>query len=356
MERALPSKLRFPVLVVVVVCLLAAGVQWTAGARDDLYASATPRFKVETVDYDWFDAARDREVPTRVYYPHEGGSDVRDHPVVVFSHGLWGSRAGYEYFGQHMASVGYVVIAPSHIGSTASSIACITCDLGILLDSLTKDRYSERGLDLGLFQNPIDDLENLRNRPLDISFVLDQINSVPRLSAATDESEVGVAGHSFGAFTAMAVGGMRIDPDDAEPFFMRDPRINAVLAMSAPGPGRMGISENAWEAFSVPAMFLTGSRDYGSTEEAARWRETAFRQMAGVDRILATLEGAQHASFGRLAERAHRAGTSAPRLAYIKALSAAFFDAHLKHDEAAISWLNSLGSGVEFGEVEIAYR
>ena len=50
-------------------------------------------FEVAVTDYDWFDEKRQRQVPVRIYYPQGRGP----YPVVVFSHGLGGSREGYQY-------------------------------------------------------------------------------------------------------------------------------------------------------------------------------------------------------------------------------------------------------------------
>ena len=52
-----------------------------------------PAFGV--LDLDWADGRRQRPVPLRLYMP-EGGAPV---PLVVFSHGLGGSRRGYRYLG-----------------------------------------------------------------------------------------------------------------------------------------------------------------------------------------------------------------------------------------------------------------
>ena len=50
-------------------------------------------FPVATVEYVWHDNARDRDVPVKIYYPRTGDQPL---PVIIFSHGLGGSREGYE--------------------------------------------------------------------------------------------------------------------------------------------------------------------------------------------------------------------------------------------------------------------
>jgi predicted dienelactone hydrolase len=50
-------------------------------------------------EFDWVDMARQRAVPVRLYLPAAAGDAPV--PLVVFSHGIGGSRRGYSYLGQH---------------------------------------------------------------------------------------------------------------------------------------------------------------------------------------------------------------------------------------------------------------
>ena len=70
---------------------------------------------VAVTRYDWVDSARNnRPVPVKIYSPEKGAGPF---PVIVFSHGLGGSREAYEYLGRHWASYGYVVAHLQHAGS-----------------------------------------------------------------------------------------------------------------------------------------------------------------------------------------------------------------------------------------------
>src|SRR5215510_6060681 len=69
---------------------------------------------VEILRTNWHDARRDRDVPAKIYSPNTGDGPF---PVIIFSHGLGGSREGYEYLGRHWASHGYVSVHLQHIGS-----------------------------------------------------------------------------------------------------------------------------------------------------------------------------------------------------------------------------------------------
>ena len=81
------------------------------------YAPPTPTMEVSVLKLDWHDSARDRHVPAKIYFPKEGAGPF---PVVIFSHGLGGSREGYEYLGRHWAGCGYVSVHLQHIGSDDS--------------------------------------------------------------------------------------------------------------------------------------------------------------------------------------------------------------------------------------------
>ena len=67
----------------------------------------------ETVLLDPFDEARERTVPVKVYLP-ETKEAV---PVILFSHGLGGSRDNNAYLGNFWAKHGYVAVFMQHHGS-----------------------------------------------------------------------------------------------------------------------------------------------------------------------------------------------------------------------------------------------
>src|SRR5689334_232654 len=95
---------------------------WTAtclqAAQD--YVAAGP-CKVESFETEWTylprDANEKRKVPVKIYYPAQTSTTL---PVIIFSHGLGGSRENYAYLAQHWASHGYLCIHPTHLGSDTS--------------------------------------------------------------------------------------------------------------------------------------------------------------------------------------------------------------------------------------------
>ena len=68
--------------------------------------------KVTVVD-ESFGYDNDKTVPLRIYFPEV----VSKSPVILFSHGLGGSKENNPYLGNHWASRGYVVVFMQHVGS-----------------------------------------------------------------------------------------------------------------------------------------------------------------------------------------------------------------------------------------------
>lgn len=74
-------------------------------------------------DLDWFDEDRQRPVPVRLYLPPQATQTRRaaaTTPLVVFSHGIGGSRRGYSYLGRHFAQHGVASLHLQHVGSDRS--------------------------------------------------------------------------------------------------------------------------------------------------------------------------------------------------------------------------------------------
>ena len=71
-------------------------------------------FKAQS--FDWFDSQRQRPVPAKLYLPTTPAAPA-SMPLVVFSHGIGGSRDGYSYLGRYFAAHGYASLHVQHVGS-----------------------------------------------------------------------------------------------------------------------------------------------------------------------------------------------------------------------------------------------
>lgn len=280
---------------------------------------------VKTLLLDWHDSARNRDVPAKIYYPADATASS---PVIIFSHGLGGSREGYSYVGEYWAAHGYVSVHLQHPGSDESVWKGTLRPMKALRDAAK-------------------DPANARERPRDVGFALDQLakladDSASPLHGHLDLTRVGVAGHSFGAYTALAT----VTPGHFSGGY--DPRIKAAIAMSTPKPRRDG----TYTGIKVPVYHLTGTEDTdraGGAESPAD-RRVPYDQTKSAPACLTTFDGGDHMVFsGPTARRAPDAKDKV-FIPLIERSTLAFWDAELKGDAEARRWLIEGGFATELGK------
>ena len=299
-------KMGRPHQIVVLLVTLAAG--------SFAFAQSAAAFPVRTADkLILHDAARNKDLPIKIYYPQGAGP----FPVIVFSHGAWGSKDGYFALGQYWASHGYVSIHPSHA------------------DSRKDSNYR------GTLRDTISDPQAWEDRPRDISFVLDSLDviekKVPQLRGRLDRSRIGVGGHSFGAYTAEAVAGATVQlPGKSQPQSFADKRVRAFVVMSPQGTGEMGLTDHSWDNIRVPMFLMYGTRDFGTQRRTPNWRSQPFYYSPPGDKYDLVLDGATHFTFvGPMREGA----PSTPLFECVEVASQSFWDAYLKDDARAKQYL-----------------
>jgi hypothetical protein len=91
-------------------CAVPAGVGWAQAPE--------PGVQNET----WLDPSRQREVPVTVRWPTAQATSGEALPVVLFSHGLGGTREGGAVWGQAWAAAGFVVLHLQHPGSDLAAV------------------------------------------------------------------------------------------------------------------------------------------------------------------------------------------------------------------------------------------
>lgn len=304
-------------------------------AAEDRYTPQPGPMEVATLKLDWNDAARTRKVPVKIYYPKAADAPC---PVIVFSHGLGGSRDGYSYLGQHWASHGYVSVHLQHIGS----------DTAVWMGSKNMMADMNKAA-----MNP----SNSINRPLDVRFAIDQIEKLNKddgpLKGKLDLERIGMAGHSFGAYTTLAaVGEVFVLPGGKEST-LADPRIKAAIAMSSPVPADRSKHDKAFGSIKVPVFHMTGTKDDSPIGNSkAPDRRIPFDHTKSADAYLLIFQDGDHMVFSG------RVGVLRPldkqQQDLIRTSSLAFWDAYLKNDAVARKWLadggfeKALGSGGTF--------
>jgi predicted dienelactone hydrolase len=320
------------------------------------------------------DETRQKDVPVHVYYPklskkNAPPQSVTDekYPVVIFSHGWLASKDNYESVGRNFARHGYVCIHPTHADSILytlkqEGVRPALSSLGHGVNNLVTEYRAKLGTHL---------LEptHWKNRAKDIHFVLDSIptivKEIPALSGKVDSERVGVMGHSMGAYAASLMAGTEIYINDTDQqgeqhvagTRFRDARVKAVVCVSPQGSGVLGLQHNSWRKIECPMMILAGGRDtiwgYSPT-----WTHEVFdveysndpnvQQNPQHPKMLVFIKDAAH-GFGGLFSNTYAKilgyEVNKKHVQYVKMSSLAFFDAYVKNNASALTYLmgDSLG-------------
>lgn len=284
---------------------------------DNLQKYAAPGLlRVQVSLETWHDPARNRDVPIKHYLPEGVGKA----PVILFSHGLGGSREAGESWLMHWATHGYQGMALQHAGS----------DSALLQGGPMAMRQAMRGAMNG---------EQLQARLADVRFVLDEMGRRAAANdpawAGTDLTRIGLAGHSFGAVTTQAMAGERLALGPS----VDDPRIRAFIALSPSARGGETLLNARFADLQRPFFSITGTRDdgIGIGDISAANRTLPYRHMPPGDKYLLVLEGATHMHFSGQKIRMVRTPVAVENA--VKAASLAFWDAQLKGDQSARTWL-----------------
>lgn len=288
----------------------------------DSYNPSQSLYPIETLDLTFSDAQRQRELPLLLYVPVLPSSAAHGSaapaPVVLFSHGLGGSRHVSAYLGEHWAARGYVAVFLQHPGSD---------------DSIWRGKHLKN---LPEIFAAAANGENFQLRVQDVKAVLDQLTVWQHspdhpLFLRLDLERIGMSGHSFGAVTTQAVTGQVF----GQKALFSDARLKAALIMS-PSPPAQGDVDTAFGQVTLPWLLMTG------TEDAA-----AFREVTPADRLLVypalppgdkyelLLDGARHLGF---TDRPGR-GRNPEHHPAILAISSAFWDCYLRGEANACRWL-----------------
>jgi predicted dienelactone hydrolase len=244
-----------------------------------LAQTAEPAYRV--IDFDWVDAARSRPVPARLHWPANIAPASRV-PLIVFSHGMGGSRQGYSYLGRYWAARGIASLHVQHVGS-------------------------DRSLWAG---NPFAVVERLRRaahesealaRAFDVRFALDRVLSsgVGLYGARIDRRRIVAAGHSYGANTALLAVGARV-MREGQWVEARDPRFAAAIVISAPPFYGEADVASVLNKITIPSLHVTATDDVieipGYYSPAAD-RLTVFNAIGTPRKLLAVFQGGSHSIF-----------------------------------------------------------
>ena len=266
------------------------------------------------------DKKRERTVPLKVYAATSG----EPLPVILFSHGLGGSRENSRYLGEHWAAAGYVGVFMQHAGS----------DETVWKSVPLRQRMAALRAATGA--------QELLNRLDDVAFVIDQLHVWNNekdhpLYQKLNLDKIGMCGHSFGAATTLGVAGRKYPRGRS----FQENRITAFFAMSPQTSKRVYTAEQAFGHLTRPLLCMTGTKDGSPIDPTVKpeSRREVFAALPKSDKYQLVLQDAQHSAFG---DSPGKARTRDPRHhPAILTISTHFWDAYLKDDPAAKTWLQS---------------
>ena len=296
---------------------------------------------------------RDRSSPADIYLPKISGNKLI--PVVVISHGLGSDLSSFVYLAEHLASHGFAVIVPEHIGSNAEKLERIFAG----------------------FSRPVDGIEFI-NRPLDIKYLLDEIEekigSDPIWQGKLNFQNVGIIGQSFGGYTALSVAGaplnfeqLRKDCQFEDSKFilnlslllqcqttnlpaeitsnLTDERITAAIAINPVSSGVFGAESKGLSEIKIPVMILASSEDIFAPPIPEQIYP--FISLTTPEKYLVISKPATHFSFIEEEENASfelpkKLIGPDPDLAYpyLQTLSVAFFQVYLQNQSQSLQYLS----------------
>jgi dienelactone hydrolase len=240
---------------------------------------SAPPYRIR--DFEWFDGARSRPVPARLYWPSAAGPG-KSVPLAVFSHGIGGSRQGYSYLGKHWSAHGVASLHIQHVGS---------------------DAMVWRGNPLGMIsrlQAAAQEREAVE-RAADVRFALDRMLSDENadLGAMVNRKRLIAAGHSYGANTSLLTVGAQVIRR-GQAIDCLDPRFSAAVFISAPPfYGETDLSA-VLSKVSVPSLHVTSTDDVIAIPgyySAAADRLAIFNAIPSSQKVLAVFRGGSHSMF-----------------------------------------------------------
>jgi len=181
------------------------------------------------------------------------------YPLVVFSHGNGSMRLQSLFFTEYLASHGYVVAAPDHVGNTLYEM--LAPDSGGATSSM---------------------LESLVGRPEDIALIVERLRGSDDIVPVSD-GPWGMSGHSLGAVTTLRVAA---ELDDVAVAVAQSPA-DISLAL-------LGTGEEA-DDLEMPIFLQAGTED-----RILNYEENAvptFAALASGPTLMGTYYNAGHFSF-----------------------------------------------------------
>lgn len=291
----------------------------------------------------FYDRLRDRHLVTDLYLPQHQTAQI---PMIIVSNGLGGKRDRFEKLARYLVSRGFGVVIPDHPGS---------------------DRDRQKAFVAGLYRENFDATEYI-NRPLDISYILDQLEKLngDRFHQQLNLKQVGFFGYSLGGTTGLSLAGAEFDwhqlaQDCAQPLnllnisilyqcralelprnqpSLQDERIRAAYLFVPFGHSLFGkLKQNK---VSIPIMFQVVDQDFLTSlldEQVPLFNSLGKNSK---NNFLVISEKLPHSNV-TLAKEVQSSQTEAPQVArtYQNLLSLVFFQSYIAQNSSYLPYLSN---------------
>ncbi len=307
-------------------------------------------YKYQQETWQLRDNFRQRAFYTLVYKPKV--PPKQKIPVVIVSHGLASRPEDFGQLATALASNGFLVALPQHPGSDLKQAKA-------LLEGSSKEVF---------------ELQEFIDRPKDISFVIDELErrNKREYQGRLNLQQVGVIGHSFGGYTALALAGAQIDFESLkedcsrfnylnlslllqcgalnlprQTYQLADPRVAAIIAKNPLDSGIFG--KGGLQKVSLPTFLMAGS--YDLVTPAVPEQMFSFPLLIKApESYLGIVEGESHVDFSQLdagisdlVESVTHLALPSPELVntYTNSVSVAFFKVYIAGDKKYLPYLQS---------------
>lgn len=279
---------------------------------------------------EWVDSKRNgRSVPYKLYMPDDGA----DLPLIIWSHGLGGTRDGAGFLARFITAQGYAHLHIQHDGSD---------------DSLWRNQPELHPWDAIRKNTPLP-WDVVKNRYLDVPFVVEQLragNALSRdITTRIDLTHMGLCGHSFGALTTQICAGQWTgENDDTAQQLICDGFTAGILYSPVPNFRLKMPAEALYGDFKIPLLFMTGTKDDSPVEGFGHQeRMDIFTHANDAMHQLMVMNGADHMVFNGSRGQLKSYEGMEEHKRQICESSLAWWNAHLKQDDHAMNWLKNGG-------------
>jgi predicted dienelactone hydrolase len=289
---------------------------------------------------EFYDHQRDRHLVTDLYLPQNKTDKI---PIIVVSNGLGAKRDRFEKLARYLVSHGFGVVIPNHPGS---------------------DHDRQKAFVQGLYHENFDATEFV-DRPLDISYILDQLEQLngDRFKHQLNLEQVGFFGYSIGGTTGLSLAGAEFDltqlaQDCAQPLnlmnisilyqcralelpshqpSLKDDRIKAAYMFVPFGNSLFGkLKQNK---ISIPIMFQVVDQDFLTSLLA---EQIPLFNSVGKNNYLVISEKLPHSNVTLSTEaQSSQAEVAQVARTYQNLLSLVFFQSYIAQDSSYIAYLSS---------------